>query len=305
MIYIELNGRIGNHLFQIATAASFAKKHGVDYKVVCHDGYKLAPPDNCYVKDYIEQFRGNILRNIPIQVGRPTTDCFYYYDIDYVYKEIPFEGRDMLLYGAFQSEKYFDKPLVKELFSIPADIKEYIYSKFGTILDQGVTSINVRRGDYTKLPHRYAVCSMSYFNKAIDYLGRDKKYLIISDDIDWCKKHFKGENFFFVDDEEPIIDLYIQTLCTNNIISNSTFSWWGAWLNPNPDNVVVCPNPWFGKSYDNYDTKDLIPESWVQIENKLSWDLQILATYLITKEKIQSLMPKSLKERVKKILKNR
>ena len=90
-------------------------------------------------------------------------------------------------------EKYFDKPLVKELFSIPADIKEYIYSKFGTILDQGVTSINVRRGDYTKLPHRYAVCSMSYFNKAIDYLGRDKKYLIISDDIEWCKKHFKGE----------------------------------------------------------------------------------------------------------------
>lgn len=303
MIYIELNGRLGNHLFQIATGASFAKKHGVDYKVVCHDGYKLAPPDNCYVQEYIEQFRSNILRNIEVQIGRPSTDCEYYYDIDYVYKEIPYSGRDILLYGAFQSEKYFDKELVRNLFSIPNDIKEYIYSKFGDMLNMGVTSINVRRGDYCRLPHQYAVCSMSYYNNAIDALGRDKKYLIISDDIDWCKRHFKGSNFYFVDDEEPIIDLYIQTLCENNIISNSTFSWWGAWLNPITDKKVVCPNPWFGKSYSNYTTKDLIPEEWIQVENKLSFDLKVLATYLRTIEKIKRLVPKSLKEKLKKIRK--
>lgn len=303
MIYIELNGRLGNHLFQIATGASFAKKHGVDYKVVCHDGYKLAPPDNCYVQEYIEQFRSNILRNIEVQIGRPSTDCEYYYDIDYVYKEIPYSGRDILLYGAFQSEKYFDKELVRNLFSIPDDIKEYIYSKFGDILNMGVTSINVRRGDYCRLPHQYAVCSMSYYNNAIDALGHNKKYLIISDDIDWCKRHFKGSNFYFVDDEEPIIDLYIQTLCENNIISNSTFSWWGAWLNSKTEKKVVCPNPWFGKSYSNYTTKDLIPEEWIQVENKLSFDLKVLATYLRTIEKIQRLVPKSLKEKLKKLRK--
>lgn len=303
MIYIELNGRLGNHLFQIATGASLARKYNVGYKVVCHDGYKLAPPDNCYVKEYIEQFRPNILRNIDIQIGRPQTDCDYYYDIEYIYKEIPYSGRDMLLYGAFQSEKYFDKPFVRELFSIPDDVKEYILGKFGDIIRQGVTSINVRRGDYCRLPHQYAVCGMSYYNKAIDFLGRDKKYLIISDDIDWCKRNFKGANFYFVDDEEPIIDLYIQTLCDNNIISNSTFSWWGAWLNPNKDKVVVCPDPWFGKSYSNYSTQDLIPEEWVQIENNLSFDLKCLAIYLRGIEKLRSLVPKSLKQKLKQLRK--
>lgn len=303
MIYIELNGRIGNHLFQIATGASLAKKYGVEYKVVCHDGYKLAPPDNCYVKEYIEQFRSNILRNIDVQIGRPTAECDYYYDIDYLYKEIPYTGKDMLLYGAFQSEKYFDKELVQSLFSIPHDIKEYIYSKFGNILKQGVTSINVRRGDYCRLPHQYAVCGMLYYNKAIDYLGREKKYLIISDDIDWCKTHFKGDNFYFVDDEEPIIDLYIQTLCDNNIISNSTFSWWGAWLNPSKNKKVIYPNPWFGKSYSNYSTQDLIPQEWIQIDNKLSWDMQLLAIYLRSIEQMRKLIPASLKNKIKQLRK--
>lgn len=303
MVYIELNGRIGNHLFQIATGISLAKKYGVDYKVVCHDGYKVAPPDNCYVREYIEQFRSNILRNIEVQIGRPTTDCDYYYDIDYIYKEIPYSGKDILLYGAFQSEKYFDKELVREIFSIPENIKEYIYSKFGDILKQGVTSINVRRGDYCRLPHQYAVCGMSYYNKAIEYIGRKEKYLIISDDIEWCKRHFKGDNFFFVDDEEPIIDLYIQTLCTNNIISNSTFSWWGAWLNPNLSKTVVCPNPWYGKSYSNYSTKDLLPEEWVKVDNELSWDMKLLATYLGTIDKSKNLFPKSLKSKLKRFIK--
>lgn len=303
MIYIELNGRIGNHLFQIATGASLAHEHGVGYKVVCHDGYKLAPPDNCYVREYIEQFRSNILRNIDIQIGRPQTDCDYYYDIEYIYKEIPYSGRDMLLYGAFQSEKYFDKEFVRKLFSIPDDINQYIITKFGNIIQQGVTSINVRRGDYCRLPHQYAVCGMSYYNKAIDYLGRDKKYLIISDDIDWCKRHFKGNNFYFVDDEEPIIDLYIQTLCENNIISNSTFSWWGAWLNSNKNKVVVCPDPWFGKSYSNYSTQDLIPKEWVQIENTLSPGLKCLAMYLRGVEKLRSLIPGSLKQKLKQFRK--
>lgn len=144
---------------------------------------------------------------------------------------------------------------------------------------------------------------MSYYNKAIDFLGRDKKYLIISDDIDWCKRNFKGANFYFVDDEDPIIDLYIQTLCDNNIISNSTFSWWGAWLNPNKDKVVVCPDPWFGKSYSNYSTQDLIPEEWVQIENNLSFDLKCLAIYLRGLEKLRSLVPKSLKQKLKQLRK--
>lgn len=302
MVYVELNGRIGNNLFQIAAGASYAKKYNLDYKVVCHDGYFLPEPDNCYIKEYIKQFKDNILRKVPIQEGRPKDECFYYYDIDFVYRKIPYH-ENILLYGTFHSYKYFDKELVKELFEISPNEKQYILNKYGDILSQGVTSIHVRRGDYCKQPHRYAVASMPYFNKAIDRIGRDKLFLIISDDIEWCKKKFKGDNFYFSDNEKPIIDLYIQSLCQNNIISNSTFSWWGAWLNSNSDKLVVYPDPWYGKTFSNYNTKDLIPAEWISIENKLSRGLYILAIILNFKEKIQSLVPKSLKGQIKKILK--
>lgn len=302
MVYIELNGRIGNNLFQIAAGASYAKKYNLDYRVVCHDGYFLPEPDNCYIKDYIKQFKGNILRKIPIQEGRPQEECFYYYDIDFVYREIPYH-ENILLYGTFHSYKYFDKELVKDLFEISSNEKQYILDKYGDILSQDVTSIHVRRGDYCKQPHRYAVASMPYFNKAIDYIGSNKKFLVISDDIEWCKKKFKGDHFYFSDNEKPIIDLYIQSLCKNNIISNSTFSWWGAWLNTNPDRLVIYPDPWYGKTFSNYNTKDLIPVDWIRIESKLSRGLYILAVILNLKEKLQNLAPKSLKEKVKNFLK--
>lgn len=303
MVFVELNGRIGNHLFQIAAGASYAKKHNEEFRVICHDGYKLAPPDNCYIKDYIKQFQSNILKNIPIVEGRPA-DCWYYYEKSYHYEEIPYYGRDLLLYGSFQSEKYFDKELVRSLFSIDPEIEKYINDKYGSVINKGVTAINVRRGDYCRLPHKYAVCSMSYYNKAIDYLGKDRNYLIISDDIEWCKKHFKGDNFYFVDDEEPVIDLYIQTLCENNIISNSSFSWWGAWLNPNPDKKVLCPDPWFGRFYrKEKNADDLIPEEWVEIENKMPPGMRVRAFFLTLGEEIKAMFPKSIKDQIKKQIK--
>lgn len=294
MVYIELNGRVGNHLFQIATGASYAKKHKQDFVVVCHDGYKLAEPDNCYIREYIEQFKSNILKNIQIEYKRPK-DALYYYEPYFEYKEIPYwgEGKDVLLYGAFQSYKYFDENLTRVLFEIPTDIKDYISQKYQHILDMGVTSINVRRGDYCKLPHRYPICTMSFYKKAIEYIGKNEKFLIISDDIEWCKQEFIGENFYFVDDEEPIIDLYLQTLCKNNIISNSSFSWWGAWLNNNPQKKVVCPTPWFGRSYNDKSTKDLLPENWVQLENKLPFKMETKAIVLNVVDQIHYKLSKT------------
>lgn len=300
MIYIELNGRIGNHLFQIATGVSYAKKHNMDYRVVCHDGYKLAEPDNCYIKDYVKQFQSNILRKVSIVVGRPSHDCYYYYEKEYEYNEIPcIKVRDILIYGAFQSEKYFDKELVRSLFSVTPEIENYIMSRYGDILNQEITVINVRRGDYCLQPHKYMVCSMSYYNKAIDFIGRDKKFLIISDDIEWCKLNFKGDNFYFIDDEEPIIDLYLQTYCTNNIISNSSFSWWGAWLNPNPSKIIVYPDPWFGRFYKDNSTKDLIPQEWVKMDNKLTFGMEVKASSLMVVENFKNIIPHSVKNFVK------
>lgn len=298
MVYIELNGRVGNHLFQIAAGASLAKINNTEFRVVCHRDYKLAVPDNCYIEDYIKQFSDNLYSKIVIENERPTHYSLYN-EPSYNYSPIPYIN-NILLHGTFQSHKYFDPCTVKDLFEIPSSIRLYIESKYGDLLKQGITSINVRRGDYCKQPHKYPICGMYYFKKAINYIGIEKKYLIISDDIEWCKRNFVGNNFYFVDDEEPIIDLYIQTMCENNIMSNSTFSWWGAWLNSNANKVVVCPTPWYGRSvYTKLDTSDLIPDGWIKIENRLSFNVKVLEVSLLVRESLGCLLPANLKRFIK------
>ena len=298
MVYIELNGRVGNHLFQIAAGASLAKMHNTSFCVVCHRDYKLADPDNCYIEDYIKQFSDNLYRKIIVKSDRPA-HYLLYNEPSYNYSPIPYTN-NILLHGTFQSYKYFDPSTVSNLFEIPVSIKSYIDSKYGDLIRQGITSINVRRGDYCTQPHKYPICGMHYFKKAIKYIGISKKYLIISDDIEWCKRHFVGYNFYFIDDEEPIVDLYIQTMCENNIMSNSTFSWWGAWLNGNSNKIVICPTPWYGRSvYTKLDVSDLIPEEWIKIENRLSFSLKFLEIILLIRDNIGRLLPVKLKRFIK------
>ena len=81
---------------------------------------------------------------------------------------------------------------------------------------------------------------------------------MFSDDIDWCKENFKQSNITFIENETDYIDLFIMSLCNNNIIANSTFSWWGAWLNSNENKKVVCPSSWFESS----GAEDLVVDGW-------------------------------------------
>ena len=92
----------------------------------------------------------------------------------------------------------------------------------------------------------------------------DITYLIFSNDIEWCKKNFIGNQFIFIEGEKDYIDLWLMSLCKNNIIANSSFSWWGAWLNTNSDKKVITPKNWFGPAI-NHSTQDLIPEKWFMI----------------------------------------
>ena len=251
MIYIKLDGRLGNNLFQIAAGVSLAKKLSVAYKAVPLD------------KEYADQFKQSIFRKIDFQETFPE-NLFIYKEPCFKYRQIPLQS-DMIIDGFFQSEKYFDKELVRALFEIDEDIRSYINQKYRSVLDRSPVSIHVRRGDYLELQEYYPICRMNYYKKAMKHFPPDTTYLIVSDGIDWCKMNFKGDNFFFSENETPLTDLYLQSFCTHNIISNSTFAWWGAWLNPNPDKKVIYPSPWFGFYYRNYNTKDLCPPEWVQV----------------------------------------
>jgi hypothetical protein len=99
-----------------------------------------------------------------------------------------------------------------------------------------------------------------YYQKAINYFDSNQKFLIYSDDIGWCKENFKGQNFTYVEIDKDVKDLHSMSTCSSNIIANSSFSWWAAYLNKNPDKVVIAP-----KKYLMIEDKieDRIPERWL------------------------------------------
>ncbi|MDD2611955.1 MAG: alpha-1,2-fucosyltransferase [Bacteroidales bacterium] len=284
MIYVLLNGRLGNNLFQIAAGASLAAEHNTNFYVYTGE-YQTPYPENFTLADYLKQFEKNILRNIIIIHEKPTY-TFLYQEKNFSYEKIEYVD-NMMIDGFFQSEKYFNPDIIRKLFAIDAETKFYIEKKYNNIFQNEITSINIRRGDYLFSVDNHPICTIKYFKKAIKLIGENKKFLVISDDIDWCKKKFQGENFIFPDKEPPIIDFYLQTFCTNNIISNSTFSWWASWLNPNPDKIVICPDPWFGVALQNKSTKDLLPENWIKIKNKMPIHLSVYGYYLWWKKRIE------------------
>jgi len=95
---------------------------------------------------------------------------------------------------------------------------------------------------------------------------KDVIFLVFSDtntDINWCKENIKGENVLFSENHPDFIDFALQQKCDHNIIANSSFSWWAAWLNNNPNKKVISPRKWFGEAYEHFDLKDLYPEDWI------------------------------------------
>ena len=113
------------------------------------------------------------------------------------------------------------------------------------------------------LPNHHPACNLGYYKEAIKLMDVNK-FIVFSDDMSWCKENFVGDEFIFMENNSDYIDLWLMSLCDNNIIANSSFSWWGAWLNQNPNKKVIAPKKWFGPAI-NHNTKDLIPESWIII----------------------------------------
>jgi hypothetical protein len=137
--------------------------------------------------------------------------------------------------------------------------------KYGDVLSLNTCSIHVRRGDYIGLQNFHPVQPVSYYEEAVKIVGDDKHFLIFSDDINWCKENFTFlKNKTFVLNNLDYEDLYLMSMCKNNIISNSTFSWWGAWLNRNENKQVIIPSKWFGISYSHLNTNDLYCEGWIK-----------------------------------------
>lgn len=177
------------------------------------------------------------------------------------------ETNSYYLDGYWGSEKYFYgiEDVVKRSFS-PTEIflSKIRDSRFKGVFSKKSVSLHVRRTDYLNSNGYHPVQSLSYYIESINLLGDYDFVYIFSDDIRWCKENLTFDRMVFVEGQDDVEDLWLMSLCKNNIIANSTFSWWAAWLNQNDDKKIISPKIWFGE-YTNLGIKDLIPEKWVLI----------------------------------------
>jgi hypothetical protein len=170
----------------------------------------------------------------------------------------------MALFGYFQSEQYFisHRDYVNELFAPPQLVEDYIIDRYFEIDFDDAVSVHVRRGDYLKFADVHPACSSDYYNLALEDIGAVNNILVFSDDIDWCRSNLDIKNALYIT-EEDYIELYMMSFCRNNIIANSSFSWWAAWLGDS-DKRVIAPSVWFGPKGPQ-DVQDIVPERWKRI----------------------------------------
>lgn len=188
-----------------------------------------------------------------------------------IYDENMFlEKENIYFEGFFQSEKYFKhiRKKVLENFTLKESLDEKNTYFLNKILNSTSISLHIRRGDYL-LCDCMENCNLDYYYQGIDYIkqkiNNNIEIFIFSDDIPWVKENLKiADKVNYIDinnDAASYCDIELMRNCKHNIIANSSFSWWGAWLNNNPNKIVIAPRIWF-KNEPQY---DIIPEEWIKI----------------------------------------
>jgi hypothetical protein len=280
MIITKLVGGLGNQMFQYACGYSVAKKNNTNLSldtswyieknsVVWTMTYELDRLNISYKK---------ILNKYPLVNNKNHfINGFRKHYLPYIEKSMVFDdsifsaGSNIVLDGYWQSEKYFidyKTELQNEFTPINQIENDYLKQ----INDALSVSLHVRRGDYAnhkQTNNFHGLMSLEYYNSAISLmqsrLGDRITIFIFSDDIEWCKQNIKTTaNTIYVTGNDGLTDMQLMAACQNNIIANSSFSWWGAWLNRNPNKIVVAPDKWFNDPKPN--TKDIIPRSWERIK---------------------------------------
>ena len=180
-----------------------------------------------------------------------------------------FNVKKGFLDGYWQSEKYFSdvRKILHSEFSFDTD--ETGLEEMEAQIPENAVSMHIRRGDYLSSADVYgSICTMEYYRKAMLYMKQQVEapvFVIFSDDIEWSRETFQGEEFVFLEKNmahyEDWFDMYLMSRCRHNIIANSSFSWWGTWLNENVDKITVAPNRWL----NGEKTTDIWCKDWRKI----------------------------------------
>jgi hypothetical protein len=286
MIITRIIGGLGNQMLQYAYAKALQQKgHEVKIDISAfetyklHGGYQLDKYNidlESSTKDENDKFYKNtffykVLRRFGMDFSRRIKEKSLLFD-----KKLLEIDDNSYLDGYFQCEKYFKdiREIILKQFTINQDISNYTKEIKNKIQNsQNSCSLHIRRGDFvnSKNINIHGACDIEYYKKAMKYLEEkvvNINYFIFSDDIEWVKENLAIQNAIYIDSKEkriPHEDIYLMSLCKNNIIANSSFSWWGAWLNQNEKKMVIAPKRWFADDKLESQSKDIVCESWVKI----------------------------------------
>lgn len=292
MVISSVIGGLGNQMFQYAAGRALAIAQGSDFLVDVsdlnaapqHQGFELSRVFNCPVNLANNEHVRSVLG---WQSSRPVRDIFSHswltafrtrhlviephFDYWPGFRKLP---PPSYLIGYWQSEQYFREiaDLIRADFGFHRALTGQNFALDKRIAETNSVSLHVRRGDYVSNPHAFAihgVCSIQYYEAAIKYVAEripSPIFYIFSDDMQWVRSHLEVRHpCCYVDNNigaDSYIDMQLMSHCKHNIVANSSFSWWGAWLNRNADKLVVAPSRWFA---NNIKTPDLLPSTWVAL----------------------------------------
>ena len=250
-------GRLGNQMFQYAALYGVARRNGYGFCIP-------APSEGLQIS-----------LTFPAVRARPTdanpyapqiSERHFHFDED-IAAACP-DGVDLV--GYFQSERYFDD--ARDQIRAEFAFEDQVVAASRRIMESlggEAISLHVRRTDYVTLSDIHPPCGLDYYQRALERLPQEAPVVVFSDDLDWCREQdlFQGDRFGLSEGRSAAEDMCLMSMCRRHVIANSSFSWWGAWLNPDPDKQVIAPAQWFGTTgyTSSHDTRDLVPEAWARI----------------------------------------
>jgi hypothetical protein len=278
MITVKLLGGLGNQMFQYAIGRYLSIKNKEPLildltHLLSRNGIDYTPRDfeldvfNVKYADKILPGERKSFRHRFVSKHLTTTVNENGYSFN---AEVLNFKRNHYLNGFWQNEKYFKniENIIREDFTLKADVLPVNETVIKKILSVNSVSVHFRRGDYLSNPTAKdinGVLELDYYKKAIAKISElvgTSHFFIFSDDVSWVKENvvFEEEHTFISQEGNAAVEIHWMAMCKHNIIANSSFSWWGAWLNQNPDKIVIGPKKWF-----NNDQTEIIPDRWMQI----------------------------------------
>jgi len=267
MIIANLSEGLGNQLFQYAAGRHLSLLQQTELKIniISFENYNL----HQYSLHHFN-IKASIASVNEVQSTRVYAEKAFNYDPNFMQV-----SPDVLIAGYWQSERYFSaiEDIIRDDFQITSSIEGINKDVADLINTTNSVSLHIRRGDYVhdEITYKYhGVCDLIYYEKCIDLIAQkvpDPHFFIFSDDPAWALTHINTQyKTTFVTHNNAntnFEDLRLMSLCKHNIIANSTFSWWGAWLNTNKDKIVIAPKKWFNEA--DLDITDLVPNKWIVI----------------------------------------